>query len=447
MATEEMKVWQFTGNNTSAVRPNESTSNQGLDYLDRPHRGLDLIQHQFEFGLLDYHDPQFDFIMFQIVCPVVYCLITLIGIAGNVLVIYVIMSRNNMRTTTNLLLLNLAMADIAFVLICPPFTAYQFAVQQWPFGDVLCKLMHYLINVTVYVTIYTLVLIAIIRFLTVVCNKQTIRLRTHTNAVMMMAAIWGFMLAANIPILRSYGTQFNYKAKHIECEHYSVQTAKTIYTLLFVMGYLIPLLIIGVLSCCIMVHIRGKRSLLLSQHQESNSRRKKANRLLISVVVVFALCWLPLHVHIMWAFYGDVPNNKTYAGISLFFNPIAYTNSCVNPFIYNYFSKDFRESFYQVMCFCSRRRHGDNTGEMNHLRNNSTVNAGAPRENGGPIGTVQKGVTDVTDLEIKALLPQTENNGDVIDMHAAGAVYIGEIKKEDFVGRKASYDKGRSSCN
>ena len=35
---------------------------------------------------------------------------------------------------------------------------------RWPFGDIACRLMHYLINVTAYVTVYTLVLISVIRY-------------------------------------------------------------------------------------------------------------------------------------------------------------------------------------------------------------------------------------------------------------------------------------------
>ena len=85
---------------------------------------------------------------------------------------YVVLTRVKMRTVTNLLLLNLAFADLSFVIITPPFTALSFAFETWPFGNVMCKLMHYLLNVTVYVTIYTLVLISGIRYATIVYNTQ-----------------------------------------------------------------------------------------------------------------------------------------------------------------------------------------------------------------------------------------------------------------------------------
>ena len=94
--------------------------------------------------------------MFGVVVPIIYSLVSIVGIAGNSLVIYVILAKERMRTVTNLLLLNLATADLTFVLVIPPFTAYVIATQTWPFGDAECRLMHYLVNVTAYVTVYTL---------------------------------------------------------------------------------------------------------------------------------------------------------------------------------------------------------------------------------------------------------------------------------------------------
>jgi len=47
--------------------------------------------------------------------PILYGIVTVLGIIGNSLVIYVIVSKERMRTTTNFLLLNLAVADLSFV--------------------------------------------------------------------------------------------------------------------------------------------------------------------------------------------------------------------------------------------------------------------------------------------------------------------------------------------
>ena len=68
-----------------------------------------------------------------------------------------------MSTATNLLLLNLAVADISFLLVCGPFTACKYAAPSWRFGDFACKLWQYTLYWTTYVTVYTLVSISAIR--------------------------------------------------------------------------------------------------------------------------------------------------------------------------------------------------------------------------------------------------------------------------------------------
>lgn len=88
-----------------------------------------------------------------------------------------------MRTVTNLLLLNLAVADLAFVTFVPPVTAFQLATERWPFGDTACRLMHYFVNLTAYVTVYTLVVVSAMRYLTVVHTARTASFRTRRTTV------------------------------------------------------------------------------------------------------------------------------------------------------------------------------------------------------------------------------------------------------------------------
>jgi len=150
-------------------------------------------------------DGMFEMVLYSIVVPVLFGLITVVGLTGNGLVIYVIVTKRRMRTVTNLLLLNLAIADVCFVIVVPPFTAYMYATANWPFGDIACRLMHYLVNVTAYVTVYTLVLIAALRYATIVHSTSTVRYRTRRNVMLAVAAIWVLMLLVNSPILASYG--------------------------------------------------------------------------------------------------------------------------------------------------------------------------------------------------------------------------------------------------
>jgi len=152
----------------------------------------------------DVTDDWFYIVLFKVVVPALFGIVSVTGITGNALVVYVILSKRQMRTVTNLLLLNLAFADLCFVIVIPPFTAYEYSTKSWQLGRFACRLMHYLINVTAYVTVYTLVLVSAVRYMTVVHGVRTARLRTITNVAVIIAAIWIIMVFVNIPIWTAY---------------------------------------------------------------------------------------------------------------------------------------------------------------------------------------------------------------------------------------------------
>ena len=296
-------------------------------------------------------DGNFEFILYSIVVPLLFGCVTLIGIAGNVLVIWVIISRAKMRSVTNILLLNLALADLSFVLICPPFTAYQFATAQWPFGNVVCKLMHYLLNVTAYVTVYTLVLISMLRYLTILYSSQTKHIRTKSNVAMMNAGLWILMMLCNIPILFTHGEKRS--GNQTSCENYSAEIGRELYATFFVFAYLLPLSLIAALSVAILHYInKQKPSMVGKPKRKSDDKKKQASRLIISVVVIFAIFWLPIHIHLLIAYFGELPISKFYQALSITFNVLGYSNACVNPIIYNFASQEFREAFHSVVCCC-----------------------------------------------------------------------------------------------
>ncbi len=80
--------------------------------------------------------------------PLLFGLITICGVVGNLLVIYVICRHGSMKTVTNYYIINLAITDIAFLVCCAPFTASLYAVPEWIFGRFLCKFVFYMMQVS-----------------------------------------------------------------------------------------------------------------------------------------------------------------------------------------------------------------------------------------------------------------------------------------------------------
>lgn len=96
---------------------------------------------------LNYTDQQYDgggpgieYIV-SIVVGICFGVIGVAGLIGNALVVLVVAANPTMRSTTNLLINNLAIADLLFVFCCIPFTATDYILPTWPFGNFGCKLV------------------------------------------------------------------------------------------------------------------------------------------------------------------------------------------------------------------------------------------------------------------------------------------------------------------
>jgi len=95
----------------------------------------------------DYIDKIRDYIFpstFEWIIVVLYAAVFIGGLAGNALVCIVVWKNTQMRTVTNLFIVNLSTADLLVVLICLPPTVVGDITETWFVGRAFCKLIHYL---------------------------------------------------------------------------------------------------------------------------------------------------------------------------------------------------------------------------------------------------------------------------------------------------------------
>jgi hypothetical protein len=221
--------------------------------------------------------------------------------------------------------------------------------------------MHYLLNVTVYVTIYTLVCIAAVRHATVVYNKQTAWLRTRRNVIAACLGLWALFAILNLPMFFLYGAVEVHG--RLDCELVAPDSGRIIYATFFIFAYVVPLLAIGQLSIGMLCYISSRRSLRLRGRDDatamrtSHRRTRHVTRLVVAIVAVFAALWLPVHVHLLLLHTGQLEHvSFVYEAVSVLWNLLAYCNSCIDPLVYTIASSEFRASFSEVLCCCCRHR-------------------------------------------------------------------------------------------
>ena len=133
---------------------------------------------------------------------------------------------------------------------------------------------------------------------------------------------------------------------------------RKIYTIgvVFLTCYLMPLIFIAIFCVLIAVRVwkRNVRGMRGTRAQVNIHRVKiRIMRMLVAVFVTFAVSWLPLYSIELRTILGPLPGRAEKNLLRTYLVPMAQwlgaSNSCVNPFIYCYFSDNFRRSIIAVV--------------------------------------------------------------------------------------------------
>lgn len=179
---------------------------------------------------------------------VVFSLIFALGVLGNSLVITVLARSKpgKPRGTTNLFILNLSIADLAYLLFCIPFQATVYVLPTWVLGAFICKFTHYFFTVSMLVSIFTLAAMSVDRYVAIVHSRRSSSLRVSRNALLGVGFIWTLSFAMASPVAYHQGLFHQDGSNQTFCwEQWPNQSHKKAYVVCtFVFGYLLPLLLI-----------------------------------------------------------------------------------------------------------------------------------------------------------------------------------------------------------
>ncbi|XP_039694334.1 galanin receptor type 1 [Pteropus medius] len=279
----------------------------------------------------------------------VFGLIFALGVLGNCLVITVLARSGpgKRRSTTNLFILNLSIADLAYLLFCIPFQATVYALPTWVLGAFICKFTHYFFTVSMLVSIFTLAAMSVDRYVAIVHSRRSSSLRVSRNALLGVGCIWALSVAMASPVAYHQRLFHRDASNQTFCwEQWPDQRHKKAYVLCtFVFGYLLPLLLICFCYAKVLNHLHKK---LKNMSKKSEASKKKTAQTVLAVVVVFGVSWLPHHVVHLWAEFGVFPLTPASFLLRVAAHCLAYSNSSVNPIIYAFLSDNFRKAYRQV---------------------------------------------------------------------------------------------------
>uniref|UniRef100_A0A3B5ATE6 Delta-type opioid receptor-like n=1 Tax=Stegastes partitus TaxID=144197 RepID=A0A3B5ATE6_9TELE len=129
-----------------------------------------------------------------------YSLICVVGLLGNVLVMYGVVRYTKMKTATNIYIFNLALAD-ALATSTLPFQSAKYLMNTWPFGELLCKVVMAIDYYNMFTSIFTLTMMSVDRYIAVCHPVKALDFRTPTKAKLINVCIWILSSAVGVPVM------------------------------------------------------------------------------------------------------------------------------------------------------------------------------------------------------------------------------------------------------
>uniref|UniRef100_A0A3B4ZF20 Neuropeptide FF receptor 2 n=1 Tax=Stegastes partitus TaxID=144197 RepID=A0A3B4ZF20_9TELE len=304
------------------------------------------------------------------VFTVSYLLIFLVCMVGNGVVCFIVLRSKNMRTVTNLFILNLAISDLLVGIFCMPTTLVDNIITGWPFGSVVCKLSGMVQGISVSASVFTLVAIAVDRFRCIVYPfKQKLTIATSKLIIII---IWVLAVSIMCPsgvmlqvtkeqrVRIVLGSNNDTRPFYWCRENWPNQEMRKIYTtILFANIYLAPLSLIVIMYARIgftlfKTTIPGHNKLSIEGRHTISRKKKRVIMMLLVVALLFILSWLPLWTLMMLSDYASLKEHQ-HRVINIYVYPLAhwlaFFNSSVNPIIYGFFNENFRRGFQAAFKF------------------------------------------------------------------------------------------------
>ncbi|XP_075945550.1 apelin receptor 2 [Anarhichas minor] len=351
------------------------------------------------------------------------------------------------RFLTDSLIASLALADLCFLVTLPLWAVYTAMGYHWPFGQPLCQISSFLTALNMYASVFSLSMLSVERYWVLTgCRHSSHHApqRCPSRALWILGGVWVLAGVLALPglLLRSvrevevdpesdydwqlepvhpttdsgtiflscqmdYSMLIGAELEETDREQAEMWWAAALSIKSTLIGFLLPLVILLVCYCSL--------AQLLSRHfgrgpRPDRRRQRRLLRVIVTLVMAFFLCWLPLHVNktvsILLEF-GFVPHSCSLDQILLAAQPyvtcLAYLNSCLNPLLYAACDPSFRKRCRRallLLCRTCRRGGGGGGGEGREGREvtSRTQEETADKTEGGEemVGEVGATIAEIT---------------------------------------------------
>lgn len=282
----------------------------------------------------------------SIAIPVFFSVVITLSLTGNILVLVILGLYENLKSLTNIFILNLAISDLVFTTGLPFWAIYH--IWGWLFSEALCKIITFVFFTGFYSSILFLTIMTIYRYLAVVHPLSDLSTLKPSTGIFVSFLLWIISVGAAMPsLLHSSLVSIPHKGEHsLGCE-YKANLWKIVgisqQNIFFLVAF-------AVMAFCY-VHILGRIT------KTRSHTKSRAVKLVFCIVAVFFLGWVPYNVVIFLRILADnlvAPFDDCDVSIQLDYafyvcRLIAFSHCCLNPVFYAFVGVKFRSHLKSML--------------------------------------------------------------------------------------------------
>ncbi|XP_074834806.1 LOW QUALITY PROTEIN: C-C chemokine receptor type 10 [Carettochelys insculpta] len=280
--------------------------------------------------------------------PAAYLLLSLLGVAGNGLVLLTHARYRRARSVTDVCLLHLAVADLLLLLTLP--FAVAGTLQGWLLGTHACRSLQGFYALNFYSGFLFLTCISVDRYMAIVRAPAACRLRPRARCYGWLAAGLAWLLSTLLALPQFVYAQAEWRQGHQLCRvlfpagvSKAAQGATNLAQVL--LGFVLPFL---VMTCC---YAAVARALLAAR----SFQRHKALRVTVALVLVFVALQLP-HSLVVLLDTADMLGSRQMSCAQssrkdlalVVTGGLAFARCCLNPVLYAFVGVRFRRELRQL---------------------------------------------------------------------------------------------------
>ncbi|KAH8303215.1 protein trapped in endoderm-1 [Drosophila kikkawai] len=296
------------------------------------------------------------------------CVFVTIGVLGNLITLLALLKSPTIREhATTAFVISLSISDLLFCSFSLPLTAVRFFQESWTFGTTLCKIFPVIFYGNVAVSLLSMVGITLNRYILIACHSRYSQIYKPKFITLQLLFVWAVSFLLLLPPILGIWGEMGLDEATFSCTILKKE-GRSIKKTLFLIGFLLPCLVIIVSYSCIYITVlhqkkkirshdnfqiganaAGKGSSAGGSYVTTTSTRKarEDNRLTVMMVTIF-LCFLICFLPLMLANVVDDERKTSYPWLHIIASVMAWASSVINPIIYAASNRNYRAAYFKI---------------------------------------------------------------------------------------------------